>query len=472
MQILDFSVKDYGGIQWFELKPKQIACFVGGNGKGKTTLIRAVRSVGESGSEPESINKGAEKAEIKISIRVDDGDSELYQPGIYTIHRIIRPDGFDNIVRNPRGVKMGRERQFIETFLPVLALDPVQFEEMDDEERASKLEQFLRVEVTADEIRKATSMVDPGPITEEKWADGIAAIDAVDAKLEADAKDLRVTIKNLTGSINTFEATVEGRSAEDVAGELKKTKKALEAKTKEHDAIGAELHTAQITANNVAAEAAAQAEQLANDWYTEEVSKLMDERERRRRDIQKVHQAAKDAAIDAYNSGAVNRLDPIQEEMANLRGKLETLEEKAEDAAKLAGARKQLEDWRNVKADQASQLEKVAVARGLLDRLRVAKLATVKMDQFEIRKGRLYIDGLPSSEVNTARRLMMWVQMAARFSDLHGQLMIIDEIEKLEEANRKILEDAIRAAGIQLFCARLDDAGGPLRTEETSVSVA
>jgi hypothetical protein len=142
------------------------------------------------------------------------------------------------------------------------------------------------------------------------------------------------------------------------------------------------------------------------------------------------------------------------------------LEVQAQEAAKLAGALQQVEAWETETREKADRLESIGVAVDQLGRLRTKLLASLPLDGMSINGGKLYIDGILSSEVNTASRILKWVEIATQYAN-DGQLIIVDDLEHLEESSRKIFEDSLRAAGIQLIATMVDPAGGPLRVEES-----
>lgn len=461
---------NYKGLQNFELKPGPVTALVAGNGKGKTTIIDAFRSLAEGGSEPDSITIGEDEAIIKWVVRIDEGDcGGAYPPGRYDITRTIKKDGYGLTVKNPKGVKIPKEKQFVEACLPKMAYDPIAFDRKTDEQRAEMLRDILKVPVSADQIRKAASLVDLGVIKEEKFADGIGAVDGFIEGLKKLASELRAAIKDRQGSINTFRASIEGKTAEDVSVKLDEAKKWLQEHSRALQVADSEVADQFNHAVEAAKETANAEHDSHREWHAAELAKLNEALAARRAETDKVLAEAKERAQTTRDIASVEKIQPLRDAVAADNTTIAALEVQAQEAAKLAGAMQQVEAWETETREKADKLESIGVAVDQLGRLRTKLMASLPLDGMSITGGKLYIDGILSSEVNTAARMLKWVEIATQYAN-DGQLIIVDDLEHLEESARKVFEEALRKADIQLIAAMVDPAGGPLRVEESLVT--
>lgn len=460
---------NFKGLMNFELKPGPVTVLVGGNGRGKTTILDAFRSLAEGGSEPDSITTGEEEAVIKWVVTIAEGDcNNVYPPGRYDITRSIKKDGYGLTVKNPKGVKIPKEKQFVEACLPKMAYDPIAFDRMTDAQRAECLKELLKVAVDAETIRKAASLVDLGVMKEKTFADGIGTVDGYITKLKGDAAELRAAIKDRQGSINTFRQTIEGKTAEDVSAKLAEAKTASQQKHLAMDAAQGEIEDQFTRAVEAAKEAALKENDSHREWHAAELAKLNDELASRRAITDKALSEAKEAAQAKRESATKEVLHPMRDEIAVIGGTIASLEEQAKEAAKLDGAIKQVEAWEAETREKQDRMESIGVAVDQLERLRKKLMAQLPLEGMSIKGGKLYIDDVLSSEVNTAGRIKKWVEIATQFAN-DGQLIIADDMEHLEESARKVFEDVLRRAGIQLLATLVDPAGGPLRVENTLV---
>lgn len=461
---------NFKGHQNLELRFNAITALIGGNGTGKTTVIDAFRSLATGGSEPEAIRTGEEEAEIKWVLELfpaDVKDTELL-PGMYDVTRTIRHDGYSLSVKNPKKAKVPKEKAFVEKYLPKMAYDPISFDKLTDEERAEKLKKILAVPVTTAEIRKSAGLVQLGPIAEESFPDGVSAIEKFDGVLEAQAKELRAAGKALEGSIKTFEASIEGKSVDDVAAEQTREREFLAGEEKrlaENVAGIRAVYEAQITEIDKVAK---EDHRAHADWHAEETRKLAEQLAEKRRATDLHTVSERQGAMDAASATTVATVDPIRESVAMSKSRLQGLEARAEEAQKLIGAMEQVEKWRKEQATKAEDLERIGVARDQLDRLRLKLLAKLPLDGMSIKKGRLFIGDILSSEVNTAARLMKWIEIAGQYAN-EGQLIVTDDLEHLTDENKRIVEEAIKSAGMQLLATIVPVKDAPLRVVDTLV---
>lgn len=458
---------NYKGHQNYELRPGAITALIGGNGKGKTSVIDAFRSLAEGGSEPDSITKGEDEAIIKWVVRIEEGDcGGQYEPGRYEVTRKIKKTGFNIDVKNPKGVKIPKMQAFVDACLPKMAYDPIAFDKKTDEQRAELLRDILKVPVDTAVIRKAAGLVNLGVIREECFADGISAVDTFVTNLKATASDLRAAIKDRQGSINMFRASIEGKTAEDVSAKLAAAKKALQTNALAMDAAESEVESQHARAVETAKDTAQAEHDSHRDWHAAELAKLNEALVARRSATDKNLSDAKEMAQTARDIALVEKVQPLRDAVAADNTTVTALEVQAQEAAKLAGAMQQVEAWETETREKADRLESISVAVDQLGRLRIKLMAQLPLNGMSINGGRLYINDVLSSEVNTAARMLKWVEIATQYAN-DGQLIIVDDMEHLETATRKEFETALRAAGLQLLVTMVDPDGGPLRVEET-----
>ncbi len=467
MKLIRHIIQNFMGIDTFRLEPGPIAILCGGNGLGKTSILESFRSLAEGGKEADSIRKGENEAVIQSVWEVEEGDNDAYEPGRYTITRKIKTDGYSLDVKGPNGKKIPKEATFIKTFMPKIGFDPLAFDKLTDEQRAEALRKFLTVSVTAEEIRGAAKLVNLPPMQQNVFEDGIAAIDSTVDGLKKEAAELRAVIKDRKGAIETFEASIGDATAEDV-------EKALQDARQSHSIISKKIRDISVKLIVEAAEKRKQAEakrangrQAIEDWYQAELEKLQQARQARVDAVEAETREALTAIDSELRAAEAESVESLKLELGQVAVTVETLEKKHADSARVDEQRKQLKAWKDEVQKKQDNLESIQVACDQLDRLRTKKLALIDLDGMEIKGGRLYCGGVLSSKLNTAQRYMRWVEIASMFSTAKGQLLIIDELESLEPANAKLLEDALRDAGLQLVGAMRTE--GPLVVSETLV---
>jgi hypothetical protein len=475
MKLLLHRLTNWRGLRNFEIQPGKVSFLFGENGVGKTAVLDSFRSLAEGGADPDSISTWAEESVIHSVWEIEAGDHADYAPGTYKITRTIRRDGFSIDVKGPNGKKIPKEATFVKTFLPVMGFDPLAFDALTDEERALKLKSLLFVPVKAAEIIEAASLVKIDGVDKEVYENGIGAIEFFTKQLKQKATDLRVVIKDLGAQVLTFKKTFEGKSAEDVQADLEAARKQVaESKvqlTEEESALMGTRTTAKAEADatsrkseEVVNEEYLKAREKLDAEYASAVHNLSAAKNSKLTEISSALSTAKTAADEEYIAQSDAKLIPIRNAISTAQANVVSLEEKAREADKLAGAKTQVEAWEKATRDKQMDLDRIGVACDQLDLLRSNKLAEMQLDGMEIKGGRLYIGGVLSSIVNTAARYMKWWEVAKRYAK-HGQPIIIDALAELTLDSRELFEKSVYQYTGQVIGAVSNS--GPLEIRDT-----
>lgn len=475
MKLLLHRLTNWRGLRNFEIQPGKVSFLFGENGVGKTAVLDSFRSLAEGGADPDSIRVGADEAVIHSVWEIEAGDHADYPPGEYKITRTIKRDGFTLNVKGPNGKAIPKEATFVKTFLPVMGFDPLAFDGLTDEERALKLKSLLFVPVKAAEIIDAASLVKIDGVDKEVYENGIGAIEFFTKQLKQKATDLRVVIKDLGAQVLTFKKTFEGKSAEDVQTDLEAARKQVaESKAKLAEEESALIGTR--TTAKAEAEAVSRLTEVAvnNEYedarakldaqYAIDKAKIDDAKHFKLAAISSALSTAKTAADEEFISKSDAVLIPIRNAISTAQANVVSLEEKAREADKLAGAKTQVEAWEKTTREKQTELDRIGIACDQLDLLRSNKLSEMQLDGMEIKGGRLYIGGVLSSIVNTAARYMKWWEVAKRYAK-HGQPIIIDALAELTHESRELFEKSVYQYTGQVIGAVSNS--GPLEIRDT-----
>ena len=183
----------------------------------------------------------------------------------------------------------------------------------------------------------------------------------------------------------------------------------------------------------------AQEENAALDKVRAEFNALRE----RARAMHAEHVATQRPAFDEYIRG--------------VSGQLAAAQERAQQIAKLEGLRDAI---RGVDRQmQAAQDRAVGLDNAVknLDELKRKKLEKLPIPGVEVRNGQIFVDGLEfETQVNTARKYLLSAQLAAlTMKDL--PFLIMDNIEAMDEENRRYLIEGLAEGGFQCIVAAVED---------------
>lgn len=475
MKLLLHRLTNWRGLRNFEIQPGKASFLHGDNGCGKTAVLESFRSLAEGGADPDSISTWADEAIIHSVWEIEKGDHEEYALGAYEITRTIKRNGFRLVVKGPDNRPIPKEATFVKTFLPTMGFDPLAFDALTDEERAQALKTLLFVPVKAEEIRASASLVKIEGMEKDVYENGIGAIEIFTAQLKKRATDLRAAIKELGAQVLTFKKTFEGKTAEDVQAELIAARKTVSDESAKLKAEQERLSSAKALKKSQADALCRSEEAAARKAHDEQRVKAQAEFDR---NIDLID-GKRDAAIKAAGTKESNSksaadeefivqseavLIPIRDAISTANTNVTSLEEKAREADKLAGAKAQVEAWEKANREKQLDLDRIGVACDQLDLLRQNKLALMQLDGMEVKGGRLFIGGVLSSIVNTAARYMRWWEVAKRYAK-NGQPIIIDGLEALTPDNRELFEKSVYESKVQVLGAVSNP--GPLEVRDT-----
>ncbi len=475
MKLLLHRLTNWRGFRNFEIQPGKVSFLFGENGTGKTAVLDSFRSLAEGGADPDSISTWADEAVIHSVWEIEAGDHPDYPIGIYKITRTIKRDGFGLDVKGPNGKKIPKEKTFVETFLPVEGFDPLAFDALTDEQRAVSLKTLLFVPVKAAEIKDAASLVKIDGLDKETYENGIGAIEIFTAQLKKRATDMRSAIKELGAQILTFKKTFEGKTAADVQADLKTARQQVAENSTKLAAEESALMGARTTRKVEADATSRKSEEAVNKAYEDartkldaqydaDKAKIDDAKRAKLKDISETLSMDKSAADEQFLRKSDAILIPIRDAISTAQANVASLEEKAREADRMAGAKAQVEGWEKANREKQTDLDRIGVACDQLDLLRQNKLALMQLDGMEIKSGRLYIEGVLSSLVNTARRYMKWWDIARRYAK-NGQPIIIDALAELTHDSRELFEKSVYEYTGQVIGAVSNS--GPLEIRDT-----
>jgi len=133
-KINKLTISNYLGIESISIEPGKINIVSGGNGKGKTAILKAIREAFiSSGHSPDKIKLDAKKAELLVNL--DDG---------VDIHRKITPTG-NTVEVVAEGQQLSKPVSFLRGLLgPAFLFNPVEFYNAKLKERRELILQAVR----------------------------------------------------------------------------------------------------------------------------------------------------------------------------------------------------------------------------------------------------------------------------------------------------------------------------------------
>jgi len=431
----------------------------GANATGKSTILNAVATMFEGGSNPDLIGPAGD--EYVIEIVFDNG---------WRFTRTESASGYELKGFYPEGGKINSPA----TTLKKLMADPNAFSptglvDAAPKDRAKFLQAAIPMEFTEREIREAAAGALAGAALPKVMdATRFASLreGMYDQRREINVRltQLRATRRTLAESLPEGDPMRFAKRAYDAAtgAEIKPETPAIS----EVEDLKEQLESAKkLLARTL--EGWRGDAQVLRDGITQaeqaEIEAIRRDAEVRMEAVRAAKQIERDELQVKYESTVAEMRGPYDEDIEDITKELAAAEQRASDERRMQGVRDSITTLdAEIEQKDADAVQRDEAVKGL-DELKRRKLDSSPLPGVEVRDGVIYYDGLNfDTQLNTAQQYLLSFQVAALTRGEHDlRLMIFDQAEALDSENRAAFIDGIKAAGYQVLMAEVVD-GKPL----------
>lgn len=397
MRVAKIRIQNVMGIEEFELlNPGSITTVEARNGKGKTSLIEAIRSVMEGGHDATLLRNGADSGEVVIVL---DDETE--------ITKRITLEKSDLTVRRPDIGTVGSPKKYVERLFNALSVNPVAFLMLPEKSQAQALLEALPLELDRGAIEEAVG--DLLPLRDSDFrGHALDVLGGVQKRVYDErtgvnraGKEKKATVEQLSQSLP--------EDADRVANEVAPL-------DERHQALSKEFLDAETRI-----EQAAQAEiQKLRAETQQKIDELKEAEARRADEIRQEVDVALDAIAEEYRP----KLDQLVSEISAARER----EKNAVASENTRQVVKQMQAEVDALTDRSRGL---TAALAQLDALKLGLVKGLPIKGIEVRDGILYKGDVPFRRLNRAEQVKVAIRLAQlRAGDV--PLVCVDGIEALD----------------------------------------
>lgn len=433
----------------------------GPNECGKTSIVEIIKAFFTGGKDVTIVRKGAESGEVAVEF--DDG---------YRGRRVYDADGSNKVeIFDPAGKKLpGSGAKFLSALADALSLNPLAFFHAPPKQRVSWFIETVPVNVSAEEITKATGF--PYRQTGEE-RNGFDLL----YRLRKAFYDERTGINGqITAKKKTCEEltrTLPEVDPESIGGlaELRQRQQELES--------GRQSERARIAGEKSAAEVAldkkfrAKMESIKADRAEADrkASAIVDEARRAARELQDaaaLEQEKATAALNArlaeftekLNAKALADRSAADEQFSGQLAELAAAIAKAEVAessiAVTRNTRQTIEKYKREIVELSTHADQQSAAIDGIDSLKEQLITRVGIPGLEIRDGDIWINGVAFDRLNEETKIKICFQLA-RMRAGDCPLVCADGFEALDSRHRELFEQFVEESGLQAFVTIVAD---------------
>jgi energy-coupling factor transporter ATP-binding protein EcfA2 len=418
------TINNFGGITHFEAKLGQVALISGRNGSGKSSVLDALRTIFDGGSDPSQIRHGCEWADIEIEFS--------------TGHKAIKsiwPTRYELVVSSPEGGIIRAGKTWLDSLTPALSFDPIGFLNAEPKKRADWLLSKMPLVFTAEEVEAATKQ--PGIVR------GTCGLEKIN-EIRTGRYEQRTTVnrrsEELTGAIQTMRRALP---IEEVSVDWSALRDQLATR---HSEISGEIEAAALKVD-----AEAQKEKTGKrQEITAKIAELQAEL------------AAYLAEVDTEAAKVIaNATRELEAERATVSEELGQARANADAAMRVKGQLQAIDESSQIQKGYVMEAFNLTTQIEALDALKHQKLKEVPIAgfdmKFEGRKPVITIEGVPLDRLNRQQQLYVAMQAVTQAS---GKLpLVLCECAELDDAHMDELAGAMKEQGLQLIVARWDNDG-------------
>jgi hypothetical protein len=441
MKISKVKINNIMSVDQLEVNPGQITVVRGQNAQGKTAVLEAVRHVFRGGTDASILRQGEEEAEVCL----------VFDNGLQ-IERSIDAAGKSKVKVRDKVGRIAKPQTFINELIKGLALNPVDFLVAKKADRAKIMIESLSVELTVDQLIKATGLPQATIIPEGlDGPHGLSFIDELHQALYDQRTDTNRSIRDKEGTVRELDESLPPWSEDgDWSQVVEQKNQALEdlgeAERKELEQItqGVSVALEDTTKRwDIRLQAInGQIKELERQY-----AQVNDEKQKALTDLRTQSVDRRAAVVEDYKTVK----EPIVKERIQAQEMV-----KAEIRSKTT--RELMEKTQAEVIELGDYADSLTKALDGLKQLKIDLLENLPIKGVDIKDGEIYVNGIPFDRLPESKKVVLACEVAAlQFGDL--KLLICDGLERLDASTFEYLSDWVEAHDVQLIAAEVIKEG-------------
>lgn len=413
MKLTKLIIKNILGVDDIEFTAGKFTTITGANSSGKSSIFKAIQNVFQGGHEANLVRKGAEKGEIVLVF--DDG---------VTARKVVTEE---KSVLAVSGHKNGKT--YLDGISDITAINPISFLAGSESERLKILLESMTIELPETRILELLNG------ERMPYGEPLEVLEKVRKNLYDKRTGENRMVAGTKANIIGLEAALPPRSeVKDFEAELGRVESDLENVRAGYSARNDERKT----------ETGAKVDKLRNDRDTE-IEQIRAKYEGLILQENQTYQDNYDKALSEYSTIS----EPLKSKIAELKESVKTQAVTESTKKAIAKAKAELADYEKEAARLDKALEEIA-------QIKLDILAKTPFKGLEIKDGKIYIDDIPFTQLNTAAQVAFTLKLAKLRTDgKELKLVCLDNMECLDEKTLEAFKVAAAKTDLQFIITRV-----------------
>jgi len=413
MKLTKLKIKNILGIDDIEFDAGKFTTITGANSSGKSSIFKAIQNVFQGGHEANLVRNGTDKGEIVLVF--DDG---------VTARKVVTEEKSTLAVS---GHKNGKT--YLDSISDITAINPISFLAGSESERLKILLESMTIELPESRLLELLNG------ERMPYGEPLEVLEKIRKNLYDKRTGENRMVAGTKANIIGLEATLPPRSeVKDFEAELGKVEGELEELRAKRSGAEAERNTE--TERKV---------QSYKDTRDAEIEAIREKYGALIEETKAAHSAGYAKTQMEYESAS----EPLKTKIAELKESVKTQAVTESTKKAIARAKSELASYEAESARLDKALEEIA-------QIKLDILAKTPFQGLEIKDGRIYIDNIPFTQLNTAAQVAFTLKLAKlRTEGKELKLVCLDNMECLDEQTLTAFKTAAAKTDLQFIITRV-----------------
>lgn len=413
MKLTKLKIKNILGIDDIEFDAGKFTTITGANSSGKSSIFKAIQNVFQGGHEANLVRKGEEKGEIVLVF--DDG---------VTARKVVTEE---KSVLAVSGHKNGKT--YLDSISDITAINPISFLAGSESERLKILLESMTIELPESRLLELLNG------ERMPYGEPLEVLEKIRKNLYDKRTGENRMVAGTKANIIGLEETLPPRSeVKDFEAELGKVEGELEELRAKRSGAEAERNTE--TERKV---------QSYKDTRDAEIEAIREKYGALIEETKAAHSAGYAKTQMEYESAS----EPLKTKIAELKESVKTQAVTESTKKAIARAKSELASYEAESARLDKALEEIA-------QIKLDILAKTPFQGLEIKDGRIYINNIPFTQLNTAAQVAFTLKLAKlRTEGKELKLVCLDNMECLDEQTLTAFKTAAAKTDLQFIITRV-----------------
>jgi len=413
MKLTKLIIKNILGVDDIEFTAGKFTTITGANSSGKSSIFKAIQNVFQGGHEANLVRKGAEKGEIVLVF--DDG---------VTARKVVTEE---KSVLAVSGHKNGKT--YLDGISDITAINPISFLAGSESERLKILLESMTIELPEARILELLNG------ERMPYGEPLEVLEKVRKNLYDKRTGENRMVAGTKANIIGLESALPPRGeVKDFEMELGKVEMELEEMRAKRN--GAEAERTTETGNKV---------QSYKDTRDAEIEAIREKYGALIEETKAAHSEGYAKAQTEYEKAS----EPLKSKIAELKESVKTQAVTESTKRAIAKAKAELADYEKEAARLDKALDEIA-------QIKLGILAKTPFKGLEIKDGKIYIDDIPFTQLNTAAQVAFTLKLAKLRTDgKELKLVCLDNMECLDEKTLEAFKVAAAKTDLQFIITRV-----------------